>query len=126
MEDPGLSLQMSLRALQDPDWAILTQGPECFAEGVPLGYKTPLPRIPQIFRKRTRFRRLDDSPYNPLMANYESAEISAEQLEEHLKADEMIGRIHRIVHHPGIRERLSAHRGHGGHHQTVRRDTADS
>ena len=98
MEDPGLSLQIpelnmlaqSLRALGDPDWAILMQGPE----GVALGLKTPLPRVPQLFRNRTRFRRLDDSPYNPLMANYESAEISAEQLEEHFKADKMVGRMY--------------------------------
>ena len=48
--DPGLALSVperqpfylhllaqSLRELGDPDWAILTQGEECFARGVPLG-----------------------------------------------------------------------------------------
>ena len=33
-------LSQSLRELGDPDWAILTQGEECFARGVPLGDET--------------------------------------------------------------------------------------
>ncbi|CAE7237298.1 unnamed protein product, partial [Symbiodinium microadriaticum] len=37
-------LAQSLRVLGDPDWAILTQGEECFAQGVPLGDVNPLGR----------------------------------------------------------------------------------
>ncbi|CAE7518044.1 unnamed protein product, partial [Symbiodinium pilosum] len=40
-------LAQSLQILGDPDWEILTQGEECYANGVPLGHDRPLPRTPQ-------------------------------------------------------------------------------
>ena len=46
-------LSQSLKLLSDPDYEILDQGSECFAEGVPLGWDEPIGRAPQVFPKRT-------------------------------------------------------------------------
>ena len=104
--DPGLALSVperqpfylhllaqSLRELGDPDWAILTQGDECFARGVPLGDEKPLERTPQVFRARAKERRLDESVYNADMDNYASAELSGDQLEAHFRKEEALGRM---------------------------------
>ena len=104
--DPGLALSVperqpfylhllaqSLRELGDPDWAILTQGDECFARGVPLGDEKPLERTPQVFRARVKERRLDESVYNADMDNYASAELSGDQLEAHFRKEEALGRM---------------------------------
>ena len=84
-------LSQSLRELGDPVWAILTQGEECFARGVPLGDEKPLERVPQVFRARVKERRLDESAYNPDMDNYTSAELSGDQLEA--LSEEALGRM---------------------------------
>ena len=86
-------LSQSLRELGDPDWAILTQGEECFARGVPLGDERPLERVPQVFRARVKERRLDESAYNADMDNYSSAELSGDQLEAHFRKEEALGRM---------------------------------
>ena len=80
-------LAQSLQILGDPDWAILTQGEECYANGVPLGHDKPLPRTPQVFRKRLKSRKLDETPFDPIMSNYVSAELSSEQLEAQFRKD---------------------------------------
>ena len=86
-------LSQSLRELGDPVWAILTQGEECFARGVPLGDEKPLERVPQVFRARVKERRLDESADNPDMDNYTSAELSGDQLEAHFRKEEALGRM---------------------------------
>lgn len=86
-------LAQSLRILGDPDWEVLTQGEESFAEGVPVGYKTALPRTPQVFRKREKFRTLDQTPFKAEMDNYFTAEMSSDALLEHFRQDEKIGRM---------------------------------
>ena len=80
-------LAQSLQILGDPDWEILTQGEECYANGVPLGHDRPLPRTPQVFRKRLKTRQLDETPFDPIMSNYVSAELSSEQLEAQFRKD---------------------------------------
>ena len=60
-------LARSLKALGDPDYDILVSGEECFARGVPVGYDAPLPRAPQIFRPREKFRKLDETEFEPQM-----------------------------------------------------------
>ena len=84
-------LAESLRILGDPDWEILVQGTECYAEGMPVGYDSPLPRAPQVFRPRDRFRKLDESEFEPQMQNYSSAEMSADKIEEHFRSEEQEG-----------------------------------
>ena len=41
-------LAQSLEMMGDPDFEILVQGKESFAEGIPLGWDKPLPRTPQV------------------------------------------------------------------------------
>ena len=80
-------LAQSLQILGDPDWAILTQGEECHANGMPLGHDKPLPRVPQVFRRRLKSRKLGETPFDPIMSNYVSAELSSEQLEAQFRKD---------------------------------------
>ena len=84
-------LSQSLEILGDPDYRILDHGDESFAEGVPLGWDRPLPRTPQVFPKRTTFRKLDQTDFEPSMLNYRSAEMNADQLEEKFREDERAG-----------------------------------
>ena len=84
-------LSQSLKLLSDPDYEILDQGSECFAEGVPLGWDEPIGRAPQVFPNRTCFRKLDESDFDPSMLNYRSAELNAAQLEEKFREDERAG-----------------------------------
>ncbi|CAE7879439.1 unnamed protein product, partial [Symbiodinium necroappetens] len=84
-------LSQSLEVLGDPDFEILDHGSESFAEGVPLGWDKPIARTPQVFPKRTTFRKLDQSDFDPSMLNYRSAELNAEQLEAKFREDERAG-----------------------------------
>ena len=86
-------LAQSLKALGDPDWEVLTQGEECYANGMPLGCEKPMPRAPQVFAPRSKFRKLDETPFDPCMINYTSAELSADQLEAQFREDELAGRM---------------------------------
>ena len=86
-------LAESLKKLGDPDWEILVQGEECFAKGVPVGMEQELPRTPRVFRKREKFRQLDITEFQPDMKNYSTAEMSSEQLEDHFRKDEQMGRM---------------------------------
>ena len=60
-------LGQSLKLLGDPDWEVLCQGPESFAEGVPLGCDGELKRTPQVFRARVKSRKLDETDFQPIM-----------------------------------------------------------
>ena len=88
-------LGQSMKLLNDPDWEILCQGPESFAEGVPLGCNGELKtkRTPQVFRARVKSRILDETDFQPIMHNYSSAELTQTQLEEKFKQDEALGRM---------------------------------
>ena len=86
-------LGQSLKLLGDPDWEVLCQGPESFAEGVPLGCDGELKRTPQVFRACVKSRKLDETDFQPIMQNYSSAEMTQAQLEEKFKQDEALGRM---------------------------------
>ena len=91
LPDPDLALQVPcrqpfllhlvsqfLKILEDPDYSILSEGPESFAEGVHLGWDTPLPTTPHVFRPRLKQRQLDITEFEPTMQNYVSAEMSSD------------------------------------------------
>ena len=78
-------LSQSLRLFGDPDTDILCEGTDSFSSGVPLGHRSPLPRTPQVFKRRVKFRQLDQTPFEATMENYASAELSADQLEAQFK-----------------------------------------
>ena len=50
-----------------------------------------MPRAPQVFARRSKFRKLDETPFDPCMINYTSAEMSADQLEAQFREDERAG-----------------------------------
>ena len=59
-------LSCTARLLEDPDWEILTEGNECFEKGVPLGYDEPIPRVPQVFDRKVKWRKLDESEFEAI------------------------------------------------------------
>ena len=107
-------LSQSLEVLGDLDFEILEHGSESYAEGVPLGWDKPIARTPQVFPKRTTFRKLDQSDFDPSMLNYRSAELNAEQLEAKFRDLEraglmLIGQLAAVsayLHTPHVARRL--------------------
>ncbi len=49
-----------LHVAGDPDWRVYSGGRRNFGEGVPLGYREPLPRTPAVFRRKVKWRQYDD------------------------------------------------------------------
>ena len=68
------ALAQSLHILVDPDWEILTQGEECFARGVAIGTDAPLPRTPQVFREREKWRDLDKTLFEAYIQKFREDE----------------------------------------------------
>ena len=97
-------LSQSLHLLGDPDASILCEGEECFAKGVPLGHRSPIPRTPQVFRRRIKQRKLDETPFEPIMQNYASTEMSATQLEEQFQKDADNGMMIPMTEASAVRE----------------------
>ena len=73
------ALSRAAEALEDPDWAILTEGQDSFTSGVPVGFGEPIPRVPQVFARKEKRRKLDESELDYDRANYKSAEMSSEE-----------------------------------------------
>ena len=87
------ALSRTAERLEDPDWEILTEGAECFCKGVPLGFKTTIPHIPQVYDRKEHWRKLDESELELDRANYKSAEMSSAELLEKFRAEEKLGRM---------------------------------
>ena len=49
-----------LKSAGDPDWAVYADAKRNFVEGVPLGYREPLPRTPAIFERKVKWRQYND------------------------------------------------------------------
>ena len=89
-----IALSRTAEALEDPDWAILTEGQDSFASGVPLGFGEPIPRVPQVFARKEKWRKLDESDPDYDRANYKSAEMSSEELLNKFREEEKLGRMY--------------------------------
>ena len=87
-------MAQTLRVLGDPDWEILTSVEDSFATGVPLCYKEPIPRAPDVFPERLKQSKLDESEYMEIARNYKSAEEHAEGLEQKFREDEALGMMY--------------------------------
>ena len=68
----------------------------------------------QVFRPRLKQRQLDVTPFEPIMQNYASAEISSEQLEQQFRSDEQKGMMVCTTEAECVRRRWSADSGNGG------------
>ena len=89
-----VALSRTAEALEDPDWAILTEGQDSFASGVPVGFGEPTPRVPQVFARKEKWRKLDESDPDYDRANYKSAEMSSEELLNKFREEEKLGRMY--------------------------------
>ena len=87
-------LACTARLLEDPDWQILTEGDECFERGVPLGYDEVIPRVPQVFERKVKCRKLDESTFEAIKDNYSSAKLTVQELEQKFREEEKAGRMY--------------------------------
>ncbi|CAE7449853.1 unnamed protein product, partial [Symbiodinium sp. CCMP2456] len=87
------ALSKTAERLCDPDWEILTEGADCFCTGVPLGFKVDLPHLPQVYERKSQWRKLDESELELDRVNYKSAEMSSAELLEKFRAEEKLGRM---------------------------------
>ena len=87
-------LSCTARLLEDPDWEILTEGNECFEKGVPLGYDEPIPRVPQVFDRKVKWRKLDESEFEAVQENYHSAKLTVQEMELKFREEEKLGRMY--------------------------------
>eukprot|EP00435_Cladocopium_sp_Y103_P046292 s717_g13.t1 len=82
-----------LRVFRDPDVDSLVDVEDSFASGVPLGVDSPLPRTPQVYPEKVKHRKLDESGFNPVADNYQSAQLSSAELEKKFREEEALGRM---------------------------------
>ena len=82
------TLSRAAEALEDPDWAKLTEGQDSFTSGVPVGFGEPIPRVPQVFAQKEKWRKLDESE-----PDYDRAK-SSEELLNKFRDEEKLGRMY--------------------------------
>eukprot|EP00435_Cladocopium_sp_Y103_P027253 s3393_g6.t1 len=82
-----------LTVFNDPDVGALVDAEDSFATGVPIGVDAPLPRTPQVYPEKVKHRKLDDSEFNPIATNYQSAQLSSAELEAKFREEEALGRM---------------------------------
>ena len=87
-------LSQWLTVFGDPDAPTLVDIEDSFATGVPLGVDAPLPRTPQVYPEKVKHRKLDDSEFNPIANNYQSAQVSSTELEAKFREEEALGRMY--------------------------------
>ncbi|CAE7041883.1 unnamed protein product [Symbiodinium sp. CCMP2592] len=87
-------LSHTSRLLEDPDWKILTEGEECFEKGVPLGYDETIPRVPQVFDRKVKWRKLDESTFEAVKEKYQSAKLTVQEMEMKFREEEKLGRMY--------------------------------
>jgi hypothetical protein len=75
----------------DPDWKGLTEDEDSYATGVPVGFDCQRPRTPAVFRRKTKWRKVDESEDSWDVANYSSAAEAGGKLEEQFRKDESQG-----------------------------------
>jgi hypothetical protein len=78
--------------LGDPDWKGLTEDEDSYATGVPVGLDGQLPRTPAVFRRKTLWRKVDESEGYWDVANFTSAAEAGGKREELFRKDESQGR----------------------------------
>ncbi|CAE7480211.1 unnamed protein product, partial [Symbiodinium pilosum] len=87
------ALSRTAEILEDPDWKILTEGQDCFLNGVPVGFGETIKQVPQVFGLKEHWRKLDVSEPDFDRANYKSADMSSTQLLAKFREEEKLGRM---------------------------------
>ena len=85
------ALSQTCRALQDEDWRVLTNEKDSYASGRRVGYNMTFPRVPMVYRPKQKQRVYDESEFQAVNGNYESAREVPEQLEQQFQEEERLG-----------------------------------
>ena len=87
------AIAQTLRILEDPDYHIIEEGKFCFVNGVDVGHTAPLGPVPQVFRRRQKDQKYDDSVWEPIMSNYRDGPDVERALLEAFEKEESEGRM---------------------------------
>ena len=87
------AISASLKILNDPDWQAIDT---LFAEGVPVGFREELPRVPAVFMKKEKWRSYDESTFKADCGNYTSFEQASESVRDQFLEEEKLGMMQRI------------------------------
>ena len=82
----------------DPDWASITEGTDNFCTGVPIGFGEALPRLPQVFEPKAKWRKFDEDLPERDRSNYTSASLNSQQLLEKFREEVELGRMEASTH----------------------------
>ena len=88
------ALSQTMEMLGDPDFAILDR--ECdgnFAEGVPVGHREPLSHVCQVFRKRRKDQKYDETELQLDMMNFQTDSDAEKALQQQFVEEEACGRM---------------------------------
>ena len=85
------ALAQTCRLLEDEDWAVLTEGDDCYTHGRRVGYGYKFPRVPLVFRPRAKLRSYDESEFRPENSNYSSAAAHSDKIEAQFREEEREG-----------------------------------
>ncbi|CAE6944494.1 unnamed protein product [Symbiodinium natans] len=87
------AMSQTLQLLEDPDFEVLEHGKFCFCNGVEVGHTRPLGPRPQVYRRRVKGQKYDDSLWEPEMKNYKDGPEVAKALQPAFEKEELEGRM---------------------------------
>ena len=79
-----------LKIIGDPDWRAFSAGPDTFRSGVPLGVQG-MPRVPEVFEAKEKWRKYEPVPWPTDKANYTSALDNALAVQKQFRKEEALG-----------------------------------
>ena len=79
-----------LKIIGDPDWRAFSAGPDTFRSGVPLGVQG-MPRVPEVFEAKEKWRKYEPVPWSTDKANYTSALDNALAVQKQFRKEEALG-----------------------------------
>jgi hypothetical protein len=90
------ALGQSLKIMGDPDWEIFCGTGDSYSNGVPVGVGIAMPRTPEVFRRKERWRKYDDSDFVCEMDNYLSAKEAGGALRKQFLEEADLGMMFEI------------------------------
>ena len=92
------ALGRSLRLTDDPDWRAFAESPFSFVAGPPVGVGVKMPRVPAVFEKKDRWRKLDETEFTHEVANYRSFIGAEDETEAQFAEEESLGMMYQLKH----------------------------
>ncbi|CAE7367716.1 unnamed protein product [Symbiodinium natans] len=87
------AIAQTLQILEDPDFRILEEGKYCFCNGVEVGHLEPIGPTPQVYRRRMKDQKYDESEWEPEMRNYRDGPGVEKALQAAFEKEELAGRM---------------------------------